>query len=30
MNLQMEDSVARKGVGDLDALLRGKDTWEIV
>ncbi|MFM2204313.1 MAG: hypothetical protein RLZZ605_1277, partial [Bacteroidota bacterium] len=21
---------ARKGHGDLDALLRGKDTWEIV
>jgi len=26
----MEDSIARKGHGDLDALLRGKDTWEIV
>jgi 2-oxoglutarate ferredoxin oxidoreductase subunit beta len=30
MNLQITDAIAQKGEGDLDKLLRGKDTWEIV
>jgi 2-oxoglutarate ferredoxin oxidoreductase subunit beta len=29
LNQQVADLVAKKGVGDLDALLRGRDTWEI-
>ena len=29
MRLQIEEALAVKGTGDLDALLRGKDVWEI-
>lgn len=29
LNLQIEEVIARKGVGDLDKLLEGKETWEI-
>lgn len=29
LNLQVEDAIARKGAGDLDLLLRGKETWVI-
>jgi 2-oxoglutarate ferredoxin oxidoreductase subunit beta len=29
MELQITDSQAKKGAGDLDALLRGKETWTI-
>lgn len=30
MQLQMEEAIATKGFGDLDKLLQGKETWEIV
>lgn len=30
MSLQIEEAIATKGMGDLDALLRGNETWEIV
>jgi len=30
MNQQIADTIASKGEGDLDKLLKGKDTWEIV
>ncbi len=30
MNQQITDAIAQKGDGDLDKLLRGKDTWEIM
>ena len=30
MNQQITDTIAQKGEGDLDKLLRGRDTWEIV
>lgn len=30
MKLQLEDAIARKGEGDLDKLLRGRETWTIV
>jgi 2-oxoglutarate ferredoxin oxidoreductase subunit beta len=29
LNLQVEDAIARKGAGDLDKLLEGKETWII-
>lgn len=29
LNKQVEDAIAKKGHGDLDALLRGRETWEI-
>lgn len=29
MKLQLEDVISRKGKGNLDALLKGKETWEI-
>jgi 2-oxoglutarate ferredoxin oxidoreductase subunit beta len=29
MRLQLEETIATKGKGDLDKLLRGKETWEI-
>lgn len=29
MALQIEDAIASQGEGDLDALLRGRETWEI-
>lgn len=29
MNLQVEDAIARKGEGNLDKLLQGKETWVI-
>jgi hypothetical protein len=29
MRLQMEDALAQKGKGDLDKLLRGRETWVI-
>lgn len=29
MNLQIEEIIATKGEGDLDALLRGREVWEI-
>jgi 2-oxoglutarate ferredoxin oxidoreductase subunit beta len=28
-NMQIQEAVAQKGKGDLDALLRGKNTWTI-
>lgn len=30
MKLQVEDAIARKGNGDLDKLLRGRETWTIM
>ncbi len=30
MQLQIEEAIATKGFGDLDKLLQGKETWEIV
>lgn len=30
MQLQIEDTIASKGPGDLDKLLRGREVWEIV
>jgi len=30
MSMQIEESIATKGKGDLDKLLRGKEVWEIV
>jgi 2-oxoglutarate ferredoxin oxidoreductase subunit beta len=30
MRLQIEETIAEKGKGDLDKLLRGKEVWEIV
>lgn len=30
MRMQIEDTIARKGNGDLDKLLRGNEVWEIV
>ncbi len=30
MQLQLEEAIATKGFGDLDKLLQGKETWEIV
>lgn len=30
MELQIEEAIATKGFGDLDKLLQGKETWEIV
>jgi len=30
MQLQLEEALASKGFGDLDKLLQGKETWEIV
>ena len=30
MELQLEEAMATKGFGDLDKLLQGKETWEIV
>lgn len=30
LNLQIQDAIARKGAGDLDKLLEGKETWEII
>jgi hypothetical protein len=29
LNKQLEDSIAAKGPGDLDALLRGTNTWQV-
>lgn len=29
MNKQVEDAIASKGKGDLDALIRGKNTWSV-
>ncbi len=29
MQMQIEETIAAKGAGDLDKLLRGKETWEI-
>jgi 2-oxoglutarate/2-oxoacid ferredoxin oxidoreductase subunit beta len=29
VQLQLQEAVAKKGTGNLDALLRGKETWEI-
>ncbi|MCB0696588.1 MAG: 2-oxoacid:ferredoxin oxidoreductase subunit beta, partial [Chitinophagaceae bacterium] len=29
LNLQVEDAIAQKGAGDLDKLLRGRETWVI-
>jgi 2-oxoglutarate/2-oxoacid ferredoxin oxidoreductase subunit beta len=29
VQLQLHEAVAKKGTGDLDALLRGRETWEI-
>jgi 2-oxoglutarate ferredoxin oxidoreductase subunit beta len=29
LNLQIEESIATKGHGDLDKLLQGKETWVI-
>lgn len=29
MRLQIEEAIVTKGIGNLDTLLRGKDTWEI-
>lgn len=30
LELQIEEAIATKGMGDLDKLLQGKETWEIV
>ena len=30
MHMQIEETIAKKGRGNLDALLRGKEVWEIV
>ena len=30
MRLQIEEAIATKGTGDLDALLKGKETWTIL
>jgi hypothetical protein len=30
MHLQMEETLAVKGLGDLDALLAGKETWTVL
>jgi 2-oxoglutarate ferredoxin oxidoreductase subunit beta len=30
MELQIEEAIATRGMGDLDKLLQGKETWEIV
>jgi 2-oxoglutarate ferredoxin oxidoreductase subunit beta len=30
LNLQVEEVVRSKGEGDLDKLLRGKETWTII
>jgi 2-oxoglutarate ferredoxin oxidoreductase subunit beta len=30
MALQIEETIATKGKGDLDKLIRGKEVWEIV
>ena len=30
MELQIEEAIATKGMGDLDQLLQGKETWQIV
>ena len=29
MQMQIEETIAAKGEGDLDKLLRGKEVWEI-
>jgi 2-oxoglutarate ferredoxin oxidoreductase subunit beta len=29
LNQQLEDAIAAKGPGDLDALLRGTNTWQV-
>ncbi len=29
MQLQIEDTIASKGAGDLNKLLRGREVWEI-
>ncbi|RYG33910.1 MAG: 2-oxoacid:ferredoxin oxidoreductase subunit beta, partial [Chitinophagaceae bacterium] len=29
MSMQIEEAIALKGEGNLDALLRGKETWTI-
>jgi len=30
MSLQLEEAIATRGAGDLDKLLQGKETWEIL
>jgi 2-oxoglutarate/2-oxoacid ferredoxin oxidoreductase subunit beta len=30
VNMQVQEAIATKGKGNLDALLRGKETWEII
>jgi 2-oxoglutarate ferredoxin oxidoreductase subunit beta len=30
MALQIEEAMTSKGMGDLDKLIRGKETWEIL
>ena len=30
LHMQVEETIAAKGKGDLDKLLRGKEVWEIV
>jgi 2-oxoglutarate ferredoxin oxidoreductase subunit beta len=30
MALQVEEAMTTKGMGDLDKLIRGKETWEIL
>jgi 2-oxoglutarate ferredoxin oxidoreductase subunit beta len=30
MELQIEEAIATRGRGDLDKLLQGKETWEII
>jgi len=30
MTMQIEETIAIKGKGDLDKLLRGRETWTIV
>jgi 2-oxoglutarate/2-oxoacid ferredoxin oxidoreductase subunit beta len=29
MAMQIEETIAQKGAGDLDKLLRGRETWTI-